>query len=379
MIELFKIELEMELPKKDYKKRIIGVIGLIVFAYTIMIDTIKINQTTLLSIITSISLITLFTSISHMMSKLRGKYINIWYALPVNRTFYFIIINAVSYIKHFLLKVVPFLLAFLYIGLIHKDISISGTILCFIILMIMSMLFSIIGGVCALVINNVNDRSKGSRRSYRFNFNTFFAKWFQREYHNFINNKLFFLNHFLYGFFSLFIICNMCKNIYGFKGISLFMLFFIHLSSTATLTFSKEKNVWSLMNSLPINKKKIFIVKYIFNMIILVPIYVVAVFVMSKITSISLINLTVSILFTGLITTFIKVYIDYKLPILNWQHERQMFDSKRKYSVWIKVLIINMPNLLIGQLNITIIMLIQIIIASILIYMYSKNKKIESE
>lgn len=380
MVEIFKIELKMEFIRKDYRKRLLAFIGLVVFAFIMMKDTLEVNDITSISIIISISLISLFTSTLHMISKLRSKYISIWLMLPISRVCYFLIINIVSYIKYFFFKVFPFILAYIYLGLINKNIGLNYTVIFLLIIIVISILSTMLGGICALIINNINDNSvKSIEKSMQFNFNTFFAIWFRRECQNFIQNKLFFMNHFFYGAFCLIMIYSVSKSGVGASGISLFTMFLIHLSSTSMLTYSKDKNVWNIVNSLPISRKKLFFIKYAFNLTILVPIYLVTIFFINKITSISLLNLAICIFYAGLITTFIKVYIDYKSPILDWQHERQMFENKRKYSTWIMIFVITLPDVFIDKLYLLSIIIIQFIIVSICVFINYKKYKNERE
>lgn len=124
-----------------------------------------------------------------------------------------------------------------------------------------------------------------------------------------------------------------------------------------------------LLNSLPVNKKVVFIIKAIFNYLILLPNYILCIFFIWKSVNVYVPYLTVAVLFTGLLTVFIKIYIDFLSPVLNWQHERQMFDNKRKYLIWFIIIIVSIPNLFIINFEIISSIILMMCIQTILTFL----------
>lgn len=228
MRDILRIELLLELPKKDNIKRLIGFLGLLIFSYSSLEGILRLNRTALISFCISIFFITIYNSSLFILSKLNSKYYRLWMALPVSKKKYFVVINIVSYLKNFILKITPFILAFIIVGLLNKDISILFGITYFVLLNLIAIFASIIGLSVAILYNSLKSPKIGIKKSI-FHFNCFIYCWFKRECICFFKNKLFFINHFAYAIFITVFLFNIAKFKFNVEYTALLSVIFIHL------------------------------------------------------------------------------------------------------------------------------------------------------
>ncbi|MBC8062523.1 MAG: hypothetical protein H7Y18_17915 [Clostridiaceae bacterium] len=376
MMEVFKRELIFEFPRARGKKSIIAFIGIGTLSYTLLQNSLSVNQLSVISIMAGISAINFYTAVLYMLSKLKGRYIKLWYSLPINKKSYITVLILISYIKYFVLRLLPFALAMIYILVTRKEMHLFKSIMILLFLSTVAFIATTAGGLLAILINKTNRfEAKGKKRVYEFNVRSLSINLIIREWQSFRKDRLLLINHIAFGAFSIFFIYNASINANGIKATSLLALSLMFTSSTASVSYSKDKEVIKLIKVLPIEPSKIFIAKYLFNLLIAIPVYACGVLLVGRFQETLLEDLIIYSLVSAFLTTFIKLYVDYITPILAWQHVKQIFENKRKYVIWTMVILITAPSIFLGSMNIFFVIILQTICTVVLTAIYTAYQK----
>lgn len=141
-------------------------------------------------------------------------------------------------------------------------------------------------------------------------------------------------------------------------------IIFLSLVSTPSIMYSIEKQGVLLYKLYPVNLTKILVLKYIFNIIIILPEF----FILLYFSNIGSIYLYIYLMIHLIVTTFIKLLYDYKVPILKYNNVQQLMENKRKYKIWGTILILSL-NILVYYYCNSIIFIGSYILLTILIIM----------
>ncbi len=373
MLEIFKRELRYELPKEGDKKRMLAFIGLAILAYILFKDNLARNKISMLAIATGISLISFYTAGLFMLSKLNGRYIKLWFSLPISRQSYMGITIVISYIKYYVLRSLPFVLAMLFIWNEKRYMNFTKAVVILLLISANALIFTFLGGMGAMLLNKITwSKRKRKEKSRGHCIRSVSINLVIREWQSFRKDRLILINHTAYGAFVLFFIYNTCMAL---KNAALFAMSLMFLSSTAAVSYSKDKSVIKLTRILPVKTYKVFMAKYVFNLSVSMPFYAFGIVIMSTFTKILLRELVIYTIISSLLTTFVKLYADYIAPVYDWQHVKQILEHKRKYGIWAMVLAAAFPSVFIGSINICFIAVLQIAISALSIIVYSSSTR----
>lgn len=376
MLEIIERELRYELPKEGDKKRMIAFIGFTILAYILFKDNLAGNKISILAIATGISLISFYTGGLFMLSKLKGRYIRLWFSLPISKQRYMGITIIISYIKYYVLRSLPFILAIAFIWNEKQYMNFTKTVFILLLISVNALAFTFLGGIGAILLNKINrNKRRAEEKSNGHCIKSVSINLVIREWQSFRRDRLILINHTAYGAFALFFIYNTCRTS---KTAALFAMCLMFLSSTAAVSYSKDKSVIKLMRILPVKTYKVFMAKYIFNLAVSVPFYIFGIVIISAFTKTLLRELVIYTMISSLLTTFVKLYADYIAPFYGWQHVKQILENKRKYGIWVMVLAITFPSVFLGSINICFVAVIQIAMAALSIIVYgsfTRSKK----
>lgn len=364
---MLRVIFKEEFKDATLNKSIISFFILIFLAYSLIPNYSNLN---LKVIIPGIVLTSGLYSLMYSLSKLKDKKLNLWRVLPIDNKIYDNTIILIIWIKIFVLKLLPFIIGImLKIKGCNKYMIINLIFVAF-----LSYLVSLLMFYLAILIQDKGFKLKKKNNEKR---NIVFTKsgllLMKREWIRLFENKIIWINHFAYMAFILFFINNGLNN--GLKELAPYLLILTFLSSTASISYSSDRDALEFYEIMPIDKYKVYNIKLIFNILISLPLTIGSFIILKPYFS-DTGSLLYFIIYGLIITTALKLYIDFKQPILNWNHVKQIFEDKRRYKLSVIIIIAMLPIAItiVKDLIVSILWSIFIIICIIFIW-YKDNFK----
>lgn len=312
--------------------------------------------------------VTLYLSILSAISLMRDRRYKLLHSLPIGKNMFIFLYALVVFIKNYALRVMPIVLSVLTVSCHHDQLTFFQSVLAAIGFAIAGLAASLCGIGAIIFAYDRNYLQFKTRRS-RIKFN-----WLKREFVRFASDKVIFINHVGYSLFIIFFIVNaiMVSDVTG--GFLLFILSLLSTCSTPSVLFSYEKPYRNLLLTLPVSLKSLFWSKYGFSIAITLPLYAVA-YTIVHISNPEMykLDLLVLMLCSLGLTTFIKLYFDYKRPNDSWSHSRQMFEHKRKYKIWAMSMSVSVTWMLYLYVNLAAIIALQLLLTKVFLYVIKKE------
>lgn len=362
---MIRVIFKEEFKETTFNKAIISFFILIFLAYSVMPNYSAINLKVILS---GIILTSALYSLVYSLSKLKDKKLNLWRVLPIDTKVYENIIILIIWIKIFVLKLLPF-----SIGLMLKIKEWKSYIIINLLLMgFLSYLVSVLMVYLVILVQNKGfDLNKSNNKKRNIVFIKSGLLLMKREWLRLFENKIVWINHFAYIAFILFFISNGLNN--GLKEMAPYLLILTFLSSTSSISYSSDRDVLKFYEIMPIDKYKVFMIKLIFNILISLPIAIGSFIILRSYFS-NTKSLLYFIIYGLIITTALKLYIDFKNPILNWNHVKQIFEDKRRYKISLIIIIVMLPLAITIEKHLLVAILWSIFIIICIIFIWYKDK-----
>lgn len=195
-----------------------------------------------------------------------------------------------------------------------------------------------------------------------------------REFCKFFSDKILVINHIGICIFSILFIINLIRDKSSMYFLMSIMLFIPLLSTSTSCLFSYESEKIDLIHSLPIKASRFLLNEYIVIVAVTLPCYGIT---LSLLKYFDFVDVVYIILIASiiLILCIYKIILDVHNPITAFEHTKQLLEDRRKYKVWMKMLVAYLPIFLYPLVHFAIIILAECILVFVLIKREIMNKR----
>lgn len=283
----------------------------------------------------------LYLSVLSAISKARDPKYKLLLSMPMDKRRFVFLYAFVLWVKNYGLRMMPVVMSVLAVSVNDGKLTLLQLVLTGAGCAVSGLAASLCGtGAVIFAYERGLLRFRAGRSTMKFN-------WFKREFVRFASDKVLLLNHLGYSLFMIFFLFNAIAVSHVDSRFILFLLTLLSTASTPGVLFSYEKPYRSLLLSLPVSGKTLFVNKYLFSIAITLPLYLLAYAIVHIYQpAIGTPGLLVLMLCSLGLTVFIKLYYDFKRPNFEWSHTRQMFEHKRKYKLWTMSIAVSAPWML---------------------------------